>query len=261
MSIWALTMAALFIIGASRPGGYLGKPITHPVTENEEKTPAPTPTVSTGINTLVGEEMQSAPVTVIETEEPTSPLDGDSFYMDTAMGKMLYYSQTDPRWADYAWGGVDPLNVYGCGPTTMAMLANAFGNSGLEVTPVTMADWCDRNGQHAPREGSNHSIVNRALTAYGLQVTSLQNHIEEPYIRTLLENGHILVALVGNGYFTENGHFLLLLGLNEDGTVNIADPVSLENTRTAFDLHFLIGELKTEATDDGSPLWCITKPY
>lgn len=46
--------------------------------------------------------------------------DGNSYdaaILDTSMGPMYYYNQGDTRWSSYLYGGSDPMQQYGCGPT------------------------------------------------------------------------------------------------------------------------------------------------
>ncbi len=192
----------------------------------------------------------------IETVHDTTK--DDSFYVDTSMGRMLYYNQTNERWANYLWGGEDELSVYGCGPTAMAMAANAFGNKGT-MTPATMADWCDVAGVRVPKEGSLHSIVMTTLPQFGLTVESAADKMNVEYLTGMLKEGHIFIALVGRGYFTDNGHFIIIRGVNDDGTVNIADPANADHTRMSYTPEFILGELKLSASDAGGPLWCVSK--
>ena len=80
--------------------------------------------------------------------------DGNSYdaaILDTSMGPMYYYNQGDTRWSSYLYGGSDPMQQYGCGPTAAAMLISSFTNGGEAITPVTIADWSSANGYYAPR--------------------------------------------------------------------------------------------------------------
>ncbi len=221
-------------------------------------------TISASYEGGVDELIEKRPASLAGMEKAAAlrqklgPLEGDSFYMDSSMGSMMYFSQKDPRWKDYLWGGSDPMSVYGCGPTAMAMIANAFGDRG-PIIPVTMAEWCDMNGQRGAHAGSNHSIVMTALPEFGLTVESMQSSLTTEAMCDALRNGCVLVALVGPGYFTDGGHFIVIRGINDDGTVNIADPASAEHTRTPYDPAFILGELKSAASDAGGPLWSVSQ--
>lgn len=174
--------------------------------------------------------------------------------LDSAMGPMLYYHQADARWADYLYGGRDPMRQYGCGPTAVAMLIYSFTNS--PVTPKDIADWASENGCYAASSGSYHSIVMKSLSAYGLQVESAAGADLEA-ASELLRSGHVLVALMGKGTFTNSGHFIIITNILENGNVHIADCNSYENTMMEWELEQILSELK-HSRDSGSPLWAVS---
>ena len=185
--------------------------------------------------------------------------DGNSYdaaILDTSMGPMYYYNQGDTRWSSYLYGGSDPMQQYGCGPTAAAMLISSFTNGGEAITPVTIADWSSANGYYAPQSGSYHSLIPSVLTAYGFQVESVTDHSPQN-AASLLSSGHILVALMGKGSLTQNGHFVLITKLLPDGNVSIADPNSFDNSTCEWELPLLMGELK-KVYDSGAPLWAVS---
>lgn len=190
--------------------------------------------------------------------EPVFPPQ-DTIYscmLDTAMGPLLYYNQGDIRWKDYLYGGADRIAKYGCGPVCVAMIINSF--SYQSVTPVEMADWSAENGCYARQSGSYHSLIPKSLSAFGLQVDSVTDRTVEESTR-LLRSGHILVALMGKGSLTQNGHFIIIAQLAPSGNVYIADPASYENSTKEWDLQLLMDELK-RSYDSGGPLWAVSFP-
>ena len=185
--------------------------------------------------------------------------DGNSYdaaILDTSMGPMYYYNQGDTRWSSYLYGGSDPMLQYGCGPTAAAMLISSFTNDGEAITPVTIADWSAANGYYAPQGGSYHSLIPSVLAAYGFQVESVTDHSPQN-AASLLSSGHILVALMGKGSLTQNGHFVLITKLLPDGNVSIADPNSFDNSTCEWELPLLMEELK-KVYDSGAPLWAVS---
>lgn len=177
-----------------------------------------------------------------------------SCILDTTLGPMLYYNQGDARWKDYLYGGADPIGRYGCGPACVAMVINSF--SSISVTPVEMADWSAANGCYAPQSGSYHSLIPKSISAYGLQVDSVTERTAENAAE-LLRTGHILVALMGKGSLTQNGHFIIIAQLCDNGNVYIADPANYENCTKQWDLQQLMNELK-RSYDSGGPLWAVS---
>ena len=192
----------------------------------------------------------------METKPGSDGNSYDAAILDTSMGPMYYYNQGDIRWSSYLYGGSDPMLQYGCGPTAAAMLISSFTNGGEAITPVTIADWSSANGDYAPQSGSYHSLIPSVLTAYGFQVESVTDHSPQN-AASLLSSGHILVALMGKGSLTQNGHFVLITKLLPDGNVSIADPNSFANSTCEWELPLLMGELK-KVYDSGAPLWAVS---
>ena len=180
--------------------------------------------------------------------------------LDTCMGKIPYYSQTDSHWKDYLYGGSDVMSEYGCGPTAMAMIISALGNAeeGVRVSPITIADWAAANDEFCKGSGSYLSIVNDSLAAYGLQTLPVEDTSAKG-INRMLQEGHILVALVGPGDFTDDGHFILITDRTPEGRVTIADPDSLENTQKTWDPAVLSSQLMN-SRKNGAPLWAVSIP-
>ncbi|MCI9636549.1 MAG: hypothetical protein HFG77_09155 [Hungatella sp.] len=177
-----------------------------------------------------------------------------SCMLDTAMGPLLYYNQGDIRWKEYLYGGQDRVSKYGCGPVCVAMIINSFSSQG--VTPVEMADWSAANGYYARQSGSYHGLIPGSLSAFGLQVESVTERTPER-VSELLSSGHVLVALMGKGSLTQNGHFIIIAQLCGNGNVYIADPASYENSTKEWDLQLLMNELK-RSYDSGGPLWAVS---
>lgn len=189
--------------------------------------------------------------------EPVYPPQEDAIYscmLDTPLGPLLYYNQGDIRWKEYLYGGSDRLAKYGCGPVCVSMLINSF--TPTSVSPVEMADWAAANGCYAPQSGSYHSLIPESLTTFGLQVESVTDRTADN-ARSLLASGHVLVALMGRGTLTQNGHFIIIAQLSPSGSVHIADPASYENSTKEWDLNLLMSELK-KSYDSGGPLWAVS---
>lgn len=173
--------------------------------------------------------------------------------LDTGSGPMIYFHQGDLRWGDYLYGGEDPMKTYGCGPTAVSMIVNSFSDT--PANPTTLADWSLENGCYALHGGSYHNLIPDALTAYGLQVETVTDRSVEN-VSALLDSNHILIALMGQGTLTKNGHFVLFTKLLDNGQIRIADPANYENCKQDWDLQTLLSELK-KVYDNGAPLWSV----
>ncbi len=192
---------------------------------------------------------------IITTEDYAADTSLYVAMLDTEIGPMIYYNQGDKRWRDYLYGGSDPMKKYGCGPTAVAMIISSFSPQGYNITPVNMADWAAANGGYAPQGGSYHSMIPKSLTAYGLHVEGVELYSEKT-AADYLRSGHILVALMGEGALTKNGHFIIITKILDNGNVYIADPGKFGNCTKEWNLAQLMNELKG-SYNSGGPLWAV----
>lgn len=176
--------------------------------------------------------------------------------LDSVAGPLTYYNQGDSRWGNYLWGGKDPLSIYGCGPTIMAMLITSL--TGNQVLPADAANWAASNRCWAPEDGSYHCLIQHASSAFGIEAVPIRDYSVNG-IQQALNSNRLVIALVGKGHFTQRGHFLIITRMTEEGKVRIADPNSYENTSIDWDPEIILKELNRRASN-GGPLWAIQLP-
>lgn len=174
--------------------------------------------------------------------------------LTTSIGTLTYYNQSDSRWADYLYGGSDPLSVYGCGPTVMAMLVTSFTENTCQ--PPDMAAWAAANHYWSLGNGTKHEFIPEGAAAFGLQAESFGDLTVEG-VMSELKSGHILVALMGPGHFSDSGHFIIITDDWTGNQVRVADPARLERTQAAWDVEIILDELLAGAKA-GGPMWSIT---
>ncbi len=166
---------------------------------------------------------------------------------------LTYYNQKDEAWAGQPYGN-DNIGFYGCGPTCMSMVVSSLTEYSLD--PAEMSAWCASQGYWAPQSGSYLSLVKGTAEHYGLCCTSL-DATDPSQLTDQFASDSVIVALMGSGHFTKNGHFIVLHGATLDGRILVADPNSRENSLTAWDPQTILDELSS-STSDGAPLWLIT---
>ena len=176
-----------------------------------------------------------------------------SLYL-SPQSSFIYYSQTDPEWKDYLYGGRDPLSKYGCGPTVLAMLVSNLTSQ--TVTPVDMADWAAEHGYWSAGGGSRHNLIPEGAIAFGLKAESLSIRSPEALKLPLYYN-KLIVLLMGPGHFTQRGHFIILTGVTDNGNITVADPFNPSNNAVSWPLELLLDELSSRSTA-GGPVWVIS---
>ncbi|WMI80956.1 C39 family peptidase [Anaerotignum sp. MB30-C6] len=174
--------------------------------------------------------------------------------LESSTVDLVYFSQTDPRWNTTIYGTDNIIGVYGCGPTTLAMVLSTFTDN--DITPDMAATWAYDNGHFCDNSGSYHSIIPDGANAFGLTSESLKNPSKETIFNEL-NQGNLVVVLMNKGIFTSQGHFIILRGVTPEGKVLIADSQNAENSQQPWDLQTILDEAKYSASY-GGPFWSIS---
>lgn len=183
-------------------------------------------------------------------DAPGENLDG-LIYHD-GQTDVVYYAQNDPRWAGAAYGS-DNIGEYGCGPTAMAIVISSLTDTA--VAPTEMCKWSVDNGYYIRGGGSLHSLIPNAAKAFGLPVSGCTSR-EPQRILDALGDGKLVVSIMGEGTFTDSGHFIVLRGVTEDGKIQIADPISTKKTNKSWAYSLILDEAKDSASA-GGPFWIV----
>lgn len=174
--------------------------------------------------------------------------------LTSSIGTLTYYNQSDARWANYLYGGSDPLAAYGCGPTALAMLINSFTETTCQ--PPDIAAWAAANNYWSAGYGTKHEFVPDCANAFGMHAASFQNYTVEGLMAEL-RSGHVIVALMGPGHFSDSGHFIIITDDWSGNQVRVADPARLERTQMAWDAQIILDEMLVGASG-GGPLWSVS---
>ena len=176
-------------------------------------------------------------------------------YEGVTLDGLTYYNQLDERWANEMYGKTDTIGVAGCGPTALAIaISNLTGD---ETDPVEVAEWSYENGYVCEGSGSYISLIPNAAEHFGLSVEKLGKSSAEE-IKQHLEDGKMIIAIMGAGHFTNTGHFIVLRGVTDDGKILVADPVSYNRSTMAWDVSTILKEVKNAGS--GGPFWSLSLP-
>ena len=165
--------------------------------------------------------------------------------------EVMYYNQMDERWADVMYGTSSTIGQGGCGPTSMAIVTSTL--TGEAHDPVELAQWSVANGHRCEGNGSYHSLIPAAATAYGL---SCVKNLDAQGIVDALSSGELVVVIMSKGHFTRGGHFIVLRGVTSEGKILVADPASYGRSEQEWDLSIIMDE-SNKAAGSGGPYWAI----
>lgn len=165
------------------------------------------------------------------------------------MGDFVYFNQTDSIWNQNGYR----ISSAGCGPTSMAVVISSLTKKW--VTPVDAAVWAYDHGYYSSA-GSAHALIPAMAEAYGLKCEGVGT--DYAAIKEALRKGNPVVALMGPGYFTRRGHFMVLIGIDENDHVTVADVGSRSRSAYKYALSDIISQSKSASA--GGPFWVISKP-
>ena len=150
------------------------------------------------------------------------------------------YFQWSEVWG-YASYGSENIGMGGCGPTSLSMVATGLtGNTSF--TPKYVADMSVNMGYYVESVGTDWSLMTEGASQLGINSAQLTNWSEDS-LKSELSAGHPIICSMGPGNFTNQGHFIVLSGLTEDGKVLVNDPNSKINSRKKWDLNTIINQM------------------
>ena len=172
-------------------------------------------TTSTGIAPSLETSMLDMPVMAL----PSIPVSTPKSEWKKGTAPHLY--QTDPIWSTKSYGG-GTIHDNACGPTALTMVY-VYVTGNTDMTPLTMSTWADTHS-YAPSGATEWSFMTDGAAAFGL--TSTMVNSTRDTITAALKAGKPVIALMNEGDFTANGHFIVLTDIDEYGNVTLNDPFS-----------------------------------
>lgn len=186
---------------------------------------------------LAAEEPSSREFVKSALESYPSDAEGDLGSEPSQNGFPLLM-QWDPRWALVEYSSA-PMGLSGCAPTTLSMLYSGLTGK-TDMTPADMAELSRELGCMDETEGTYAELFEQAAPILGLDVRRIP--VDRRTLLDALESGACVVCNVGAGDFTDGGHFLLIVGVEEDGSLRINDPFSESNSSVSWDVDRILGQ-------------------
>ena len=147
--------------------------------------------------------------------------------------------QWDPRWG-YTVYSSTAFGMTGCCPTTLAMVYQGLTGK-TDMTPYDMGVLAANDGYMSENEGTDaYFLINEAQ---GLGLNCYEIYLATESMMASLENGDVLIANVGPGDFTNDGHFIVITGL-KDGKLIVNDPYSKQRSEKLWDPDEVMNQCK-----------------
>ena len=192
------------------------------------------------VNPKLPETVQSAGEGVFKIDQP---FEGSVLNIPA----LYQFNYTRPICVFY--GEERSVMTSGCGATCVAMVIR-YQTGDYDVTPESVFEWAYKTGYYKG-SGLSHLSLSRALSLKGVKNRWTKSTTE---VIDCLKAGRPVIAHMGPGLFAENGHYILLRGIDENGMIIVNDPNSRELSRQTFPIEMIKSELKVY---DG---FCIIRP-
>lgn len=147
--------------------------------------------------------------------------------------------QWDQRWGYKGYAGA-PMGLSGCGPTCLSMVT-IFLTGDTSKNPAWMADFATEHGYAVDDVGSDWTLMSQGGIELGMDVTEIPPDRER--VEDNLYVGNPIVAIMGPGDFTTEGHFIVLTGM-EAGKWKVNDPNSRKNSEKVWDPDLVLGQAR-----------------
>lgn len=151
------------------------------------------------------------------------------------------FIQWDKRWGNYAYGKSGTIGSSGCGPTSLAMVVVGLTGD-TSVNPKVVADWSYAKGHRVEGVGTAWSLFPAGAANWGITCEELS--VNASQISQKLRAGKVIIASMGKGHFTNNGHFIVLRGITESGKILVNDPNSKEKSNREWNVSIIVSEAK-----------------
>ena len=168
-------------------------------------------------------------------------------YFNQVLG---YYTGRNPQFAHSEWGNATfsinghTLGVAGCGFAVTAM-AISYCLDRI-VAPTEFME----NGQYTG-DGAQHSIGVVTAQSYNLPVTRTQDFGQA--LAALRRGYPVMVIERGPSFWSQNGHYILMVGALPDGTIATYNPGLIEQTYlTNGKLSFDTAKITDTEAEDGA---------
>lgn len=157
--------------------------------------------------------------------------------------------QTSPQWRELPYGntGSRQMHENGCAIVTLAMTKSYLDNR--DVTPKDILSWAGE--EYFTPDGTSWQIFQDFTIENDYHLENFGNNFENAMVAT--KEGKPVIISVGEGQFTEEGHFIIVRGYDEEnGLVYINDPN--DDLEKAFSMQAIDEEV---IINEGLNYWAI----
>lgn len=148
--------------------------------------------------------------------------------------------QWDKRWG-YAPYGSSNVGMSGCAPTCLSMVVLTLTKN-TQATPDQIAAYAAEHGYYEENTGTSWSFFTEGAKHY--KVIGQEISLDEQVISNHLKKGEPIICSMRPGDFTSGGHFIVLVGITEEGKIMVNDPNSRKRSKVLWEYQTLAPQIK-----------------
>lgn len=151
---------------------------------------------------------------------------------EAAQDTVPLLQQWDERWGYEKYSG-NYFAASGCGPTALSMVV-LYLRHDAQASPLAVAEYAKEAGYSVDGSGSAWDLIGKGCRHFGVNAKSVK--VNEDIFKEKLDEGNLIVVNVGPGDFTDNGHFMVITGYDDEGfTINDPNSIIKSNTHWQFE--------------------------
>ncbi len=152
-------------------------------------------------------------------------------------GVVPRFYQVDQQWSNRKYGQ-STIAEAGCGPVCLSMVY--VGLTGKDnFGPERMAEFAECGG-FLDDGLTTWDLMSTGAGMLGLQSAELS--ADAAALQEAVSAGQPVIASMRPGTFTTTGHFIVIAGMTEDGSMIVHDPNSPERSCELWDASLIVGE-------------------
>lgn len=171
-----------------------------------------------------------------QSDKASRPYDGD-----VKRGEVPCLYNWDEHWGAVTYSD-GPLAVTGSGPTTLAMAYMGLTGK-TDYSPTEIAQQARKSNYAEGDSGTKGEMFSKLPTTMGLTSTEYTPAAET--LSFALGDTTVFAAEVKAGTLTDEAHWVLIVNMNEDGSVTVFDPTSTYVSSRPWDAGTIANASKT----------------
>ncbi|WP_147272922.1 C39 family peptidase [Gordonibacter sp. 28C] len=146
--------------------------------------------------------------------------------------------QWDQRWG-YTVYSSTTFALTGCCPTSLSMVYQSLTGKS-DLSPYDLGVRAREGGYETQFDGTDATFLLNEAPSLGLSCAQID--VNADALAAALAGGGLVICNVGPGDFTSAGHFFVIAGLNDDGSLVVNDPYSAERSAKGWDVGQVLGQ-------------------